>query len=392
MHPFLGQPSPEVIETVGRLIAFDTTSRNSNLGLIETLRDQLRDLGFRSALTYDATEGKANLLATLPADDGRLNGGICLSGHVDTVPVDGQEWSSDPYSATLRRGRIYGRGACDMKGFVGTAIAVGVARATRPRSSPLHLALSYDEELGCLGAPGLVADMVARGIRPDGCIVGEPTRMEIVSAHKGATVGRVRVRGLAQHSSSAPSGVNAIEHAAGLIVHLRQIADGFAQDGPFDGCFEVPFTTLQTGVINGGIAVNTVPAACELVFEFRNLPDVDPQDIRRTIDEHIAKKMIPAMRQRSAASDADIDWLAGVPAFEADESQPFTRQARAITGDHVVRKVAYGTEAGIFAQAGIPSLVCGPGDIAQAHVADEFVSVEQLARCEGFLTRLIDAF
>jgi len=385
------EPSPEVIETIGRLIAFDTTSRNSNLALIETLRDQLEGLGFRSALTYDADASKANLLATLPSDDGRLTGGICFSGHVDTVPVDGQNWTSDPFSATLSKQRLYGRGACDMKGFVGTAIAVAAARATRPRAAPVHLALSYDEELGCLGAPGLVADMMARGIRPAGCIVGEPTGMGIICAHKGAAVGRVRVDGAALHSSCAPMGVNAIEHAAELIVYLRKIAEGFAENGPFDESFEIPVTTLQTGVINGGIAVNTVPAACEFVFEFRNLPGVAPEGIRRMIEDHVDLTMVPAMRARVVNCGAHIDWLASVPAFEADETARFTRLARAVSGDRAVRKVAYGTEAGIFAQAGIPTLVCGPGEIAQAHIADEFVSVAQLARCERFLNGLIDA-
>ncbi|MBO6757683.1 MAG: acetylornithine deacetylase [Roseibium sp.] len=385
------EPSAHVVKTITDLISADTTSRNSNLGLIEAIRDMLKPLGFVSSLTYDTTRMKANLLATLPADNGQQTGGICFSGHVDTVPVDGQDWSSDPFSATIRNGNLYGRGACDMKGFVGTAISVAAARAGSRRASPVHLALSYDEELGCLGVPALVEDMVARDIRPDGCIVGEPTMMGIVCAHKGAHVGRIRIEGLACHSSLAPEGVNAIEHAASVIVHLRALADRFAQDGPFDACFDIPFSTLQTGVIKGGIAVNTVPAECEFTFEFRNLPSVSDERIKKVIERHIEEVAAPAVRRRKATCKVDIDWLAAVPAFAANETASFTSLVRALCDDRSERKVAYGTEAGHFAQAGIPTLVCGPGDISQAHAADEFVSLQQVARCETFLNALLDA-
>lgn len=263
------EASAEAVAWISRLIAFDTTSRNSNLGLIEDVRDALGSLGFVCRLTRDGTGGKANLLATLPSDDGGLAGGLCLSGHADAVPVDGQEWSSDPFSAVVREDRLFGRGACDMKGFVGTAIAVAVARRNGPRTAPIHLAISYDEELGCLGAPAMVDDMIAAGIVPAGCVVGEPTMMNVVSAHKGANVGRCRVQGLARHSSLAPTGVNAIEFAARIIVYMQAMAEAFARNGPFSDGFNVPFTTLQTGLVEGGVAVNTVPADCAFTFEFR---------------------------------------------------------------------------------------------------------------------------
>jgi acetylornithine deacetylase len=331
------------------------------------------------------------MLLTLPADDGCMSGGLCLSGHLDTVPVDGQNWSSDPFSASLRDAMLYGRGACDMKGFVGTALAVAMARANRPRRKPLHLALSYDEELGCAGAPSLVADMIARGIVPEGCIVGEPTMMAIVTAHKGANVGRLHVEGLARHSSRAPEGINAIEHAASFVLFLRNLADGFERNGPFDTHFDVPFTTMQTGRIQGGIAVNTVPAECSLDFEFRNLPGVSADLLRQTIIDYVDTQMRPAMRKDAAAGRARVEWPAAAPAFETDETSRFTRLARTVIGDMAIRKVAYGTEAGLFAQAGIPTLVCGPGNIAVAHTADEYVSLEQLARCETVLHALADA-
>ncbi|WP_199235197.1 acetylornithine deacetylase [Azospirillum sp. TSA6c] len=381
-------PSRASLDWIGRLIAFDTTSRNSNLGLVEEVRDRLSGLGFVCRTTHDRSGVKANLLASLPAGDGRLEGGLCLSGHLDTVPVDGQDWSSDPFSAEIRDDRLYGRGACDMKGFVGTAIATTIACANQPRTAPIHLALSYDEEVGCLGAPALVDDIVAQGIAPVACIVGEPTMMQVVSAHKGANLARCHVGGLARHSSLAPEGINAIEYAARLIVHIQSIAGRFATDGPFSEGFNVPFTTLQTGLIKGGIAVNTVPAECEFTFEFRNLPGSPPGAIFREIEEHALTWLLPEMRTRNACGCISLERLATVPAFEADDTSAFARLVREITGDQSLRKVAYGTEAGIFHQAGIPTLVCGPGDIAQAHAADEFVSLAQIRRCERMLAQL----
>lgn len=385
------EPSGEAIGWIKRLIAFDTTSRNSNLALIEVVRDALSPLGFVCRLTHDATGSKANLLATLPSDGGGLSGGLCLSGHVDTVPVDGQDWSSDPFSAVVREGRLFGRGACDMKGFVGTAIAVAIARRDRPRKTPIHLALSYDEELGCLGAPAMMADMTAAGIVPDGCVVGEPTMMSLVSAHKGANVGRCHVQGLARHSSLAPSGINAIEFAARIIVHMQAMADGFARNGPFSEGFDVPFTTLQVGLIEGGIAVNTVPANCSFTFEFRNLPGSSADAIMDQIVDFAGSEILPLMRKRSGgAGNIVFKRLAAAPAFEAPADSAFTQLARIVTNDPIVRKVAYGTEAGIFQEAGIPTIVCGPGDIAQAHTANEYIELSQVARCEAVLHALAD--
>lgn len=384
------EPSGRAIDWIRRLIAFDTTSRNSNLLLIDDVRDALSPLGFVCRTTRDATGSKANLLATLPSDDGALSGGLCLSGHVDAVPVDGQDWSSDPFSAVVRGGRLFGRGACDMKGFVGTAIAVAISRCDRPRRAPLHLALSYDEELGCLGAPAMVEDMIAAGIVPDGCVVGEPTMMAVVDAHKGANVGRCRVEGLARHSSLAPSGINAIEYAARIIVYMQAMADGFARTDPFSDGFDVPFTTLQTGLIEGGIAVNTVPAACSFTFEFRNLPGSSADEIMDRIVAYARSEVLPAMRSRAGGGEIVFERLAAAPALEARPDNEFTRLVRAVTNDHAVRRVAYGTEAGIFQEAGIPTIVCGPGDIAQAHTADEYVELSQIARCEAVLHALVD--
>jgi acetylornithine deacetylase len=386
-------PSQLALAWIARLISFDTTSRDSNQALINDVRSDFETLGFRLRETRNADGRKSNLFVSVPAHDGTLTGGLCLSGHVDAVPVDNQAWSSNPFQPEVRDGRLYGRGACDMKGFVGTAIAVAIAVARRSGSlrSPLHLALSFDEEVGCLGAPLMVTDMISAGIVPDGCVVGEPTMMKVVSAHKGANVGRCTVEGLARHSSLAPQGINAIEYASRIITYMQSMADEFARSGPFSDGYDVPFTTLQTGLIQGGIAVNTVPAACSFTFEFRNLPGTSADTIFDRIKDFALSEVLPLMRGRSnGAGNIFFERLAAAPALEDTKDSAFTGLVRAVTGDHAVRKVAYGTEAGIFSQAGIPTVVCGPGDIAQAHTADEYVELSQIARCEAVLQELVD--
>ena len=227
----------------------DTTSRVPNLGLIETVRDALAAKGIASTITHDPREGWANLFATVPAHDGSTNGGIVLSGHTDVVPVDGQQWDSNPFAPEIRDGRLYGRGTCDMKGFIGAALALLPEMQAAKLAKPIHFALSYDEEIGCAGAPLMIADLVKRGVQPSGCIVGEPTSMRPIIAHKGINAYRCCVRGHAAHSSLTPKGLNAIEYAARLICHIRDIAERFRAEGPFDELYDVPFTTAQTSTI-----------------------------------------------------------------------------------------------------------------------------------------------
>jgi acetylornithine deacetylase len=384
-------PSAGAIDWITRLVRIDTTSRNSNLGLIETVRDHLAAAGLAPVLSYDATGKKANLFATVPAASGATQGGVVLSGHTDVVPVDGQDWNSDPFAPALRDGRLYGRGTCDMKGFIGTAVATLPKMLAARLKRPLHFALSYDEEVGCLGAPVLLTDLAKRGIRPEGCVVGEPTGMRVVVANKGINFYRCRVHGHAAHSSLTPKGVNAIEYAARLICHIREVADALRTQGPFDHAFDVPFTTAQTGTIAGGVAFNTVPAHCEFEFEFRNLPGVDSAEIFRRIEDYARTQLIPEMRKIRAEAEIVFERVATSPAFDAGEGAELTRLVRALTGDRDQRKVAYATEAGIFQNAGIASVVCGPGDIDQAHKPDEFVALDQIARCETFLGQLIQS-
>ncbi|WP_414451720.1 acetylornithine deacetylase [Burkholderia sp. 22PA0099] len=381
--------SPASLDWINRLVAMDTTSRVPNLGLIETVRDALAERGIRSELTYDKREGWANLFATIPAHDGATDGGVVLSGHTDVVPVDGQNWDSDPFAPQIRDGRLYGRGTCDMKGFIGAALALVPEMQSARLVKPIHFALSYDEEIGCAGAPLLLADLKERGLHPSGCIVGEPTSMRPIIAHKGINTYRCCVRGHAAHSSLTPKGLNAIEYAARLICHIRDIADEFRANGPFDELYDVPFTTAQTSLIEGGNAINTVPAECRFSFEFRNLPTLDPDAIFAKIDTYARDTLLPKMRREHPDAAIEISQIAAAPGLDADEQAAITQLVRALTADRSQRKVAYGTEAGLFANAGIPSIVCGPGNIEQAHKPNEYVELAQLDACDQFLRKFI---
>ncbi|HEY1723373.1 MAG TPA: acetylornithine deacetylase [Magnetospirillaceae bacterium] len=381
----------ETIEWIERLVRIDTTSRKSNLGLIETVRDHLAGAGFASTLTYDAPRGKANLFATVPDANGGTQGGVALSGHTDVVPVDGQKWSTDPFAPVIQDGKMYGRGTCDMKGFIGTAIALLPRMKGAKLKKPIHFALSYDEELGCIGAPVMLDDLKARGIHPDGCVVGEPTSMRVVVANKGIHCYKCKVHGHAAHSSLTPAGINAIEYAARLIVHIREIVDELRAKGPYDQAFDVPFTTGQTGLIKGGVAANVIPALCEFEFEFRNLPGVDGTALFNRVEAFAREKLVPQMKKERSEGDIVFEKVAISPALEAHEEAEMTKLVRALTRDTATKKVAYATEAGIFQNAGISAVLCGPGDIEQAHKPNEFVALDQIARCEDFLTKLIDS-
>jgi acetylornithine deacetylase len=374
------------LDWIGRLIAIDTTSRNSNLGLIEEAESWLRRLGLVCIRTHDDDGAKANLFATLPDREGGLDGGVVLSGHTDVVPVDGQAWTSDPFAPELRDGRLYGRGACDMKGFIGTALALAPAFADMRLRRPIHFALSYDEELGCLGAPRMIAEMRSRGLRPEGCIVGEPTGMKPVVAHKGLRSFRCRVHGRATHSSRTPDGVNAIEYAARLIVRYRELIDAARSASVTDAAFDVPFTTGSVGLVRGGIAENIVPESCEFLFECRPIPGFDMAALEQALRDHIDLVVLPAMQAEHPDCRVELERLVTVPALSERDEAALLTLARGLTGDVDRRKVAYATEAGQFQQAGIDTIVCGPGDIAQAHRPDEYVAVDQVAACGRFLT------
>lgn len=383
--PVALRPSQGTIDCLKTLIGFDTTSRNSNLELIEWAAARLRGAGATLRYDYNADRSKANLFATF----GEGPGGIVLSGHTDVVPVDGQAWHSDPFVAEERDGRLYGRGACDMKAFIGVVLAQVEAFGRTALREPLHVALSYDEEVGCLGVPGLLADMAQAGIRPSGCIVGEPTEMQLIGAHKGGRIYRCHVRGCAAHSSLTPRGVNAIEYASRLIAHIQDLADAEASNGERDDGYDVPFSTLSTNTIVGGSGRNIIPADCEFYFEYRHLPGVSPERFIDAIERYASETVLPKMRAKNAQAAITFEQVGSIPALDAHETDAIHRLAVALLGEARAGKVAYGTEASFFQAAGVPSVVCGPGSIEQAHKADEYVSLEQLARCERFVTGLL---
>ena len=379
------RPSGEALAMIERLVAFPTVSRDSNLGLIEWTRDYLLGLGVTSRLIYDASGKKANLFATL---GGGSKPGLILSGHTDVVPVDGQAWDTDPFKVVYRDGMMFARGSADMKGFIGTALSLVPKFLAADMDAPIHLALSYDEEVGCLGVRGLIADLAATGLHTAGCIVGEPTLMQPIIAHKGMHRFRCCVRGREAHSSYTTQGVNAIEYAAQIIVYIRQMANRLAQLEKRDYSFTVPFTTLQTGTIRGGIASNIVPKDCEFQFEARTMPGVSAERLYQEIQD-FAATLLPEMKRVEPLAAIDFEFLSSAPGLNMEESDAIVQLAAALSRNVANGAVSYGTEAGLFQQAGIPTVVCGPGNIEQAHRPNEFVALSQLAQCEAFLTRLI---
>lgn len=374
-------------DILARLIAFDTVSRNSNLALIKYIQDYLAGLGVEAELFFDEAGGKANLFATLGPRD---RGGVCLSGHTDVVPVDGQNWSVPPFELTENDGRLYGRGTADMKGYIACVLAAVPAFLAQPLRVPLHLAFSYDEEVGCLGVRSLLADLERREHKPIACIIGEPTELKPVLGHKGKLAMRCQVHGAACHSAYAPQGVNAIEYAAKLINRLGEIGSRLAAPERHDPRFDPPYSTVQTGVIGGGRALNIVPAECQFDFEVRALPSDDPQQVAEQLRDYAETELLPKMRAVKAEADIRFSELSAYPALATDPQSEVAQLLARLSGSDEFSTVAFGTEGGLFDQAGIPTVVCGPGSMDQGHKPDEFVSVEQLAACDGMLGRLVE--
>jgi acetylornithine deacetylase len=368
------------------LVAFDTTSRESNLALIDFVRDYLDRWRVKSELVFDEARRKANLFATIGPTD---QGGVMLSGHSDVVPVDGQDWASDPFTLSPRGDKLYARGSADMKSFIAVMLAKVPDFVTRSLAVPIHLALTYDEEVGCLGVRSLVAALAPRAVKPRLCIIGEPTMMQPVIAHKGSRRLRCHIHGHEAHSSLTHKGVNAIETAAAVITHISSIARGKRNSGPFDPAFDPPYTTLQTGVIAGGTAVNIVPRECRFDFEMRHLPADDPNVI---VDEvkRFAASLLPAMHAVSAGAGIAFEETNMVQALAAKPDDEVVQLALALSGANATGKVSFATEGGFFQQAGIPTVICGPGSIEQAHKADEFIALDQVKLCEDFIDRLIE--
>jgi acetylornithine deacetylase len=382
----MSAPRTSTAAMLGELIAIDTTSVNSNLPFVDHVADYLRGHGVEVTRVHNEAGDKANLFATIgPPGDG----GIALSGHSDVVPVAGQDWSSDPFRALEKDGRIYGRGACDMKGFIAAALAlVPEMIAAEPRT-PLHLVFSYDEELGCIGV-GTLIDQIAKSLpKPALAIIGEPTGMQLVNANKGIYAFETELTGLEAHSSATHIGVSAIFHGAELVGFIGALADEMATRGPFAHDFNPPYTSFNVGVIEGGTAVNIIPKSCRLSYEFRPVPGADPEAIKARIAAFVEGDLLPRMRKRFPDAAVVTTQGAAAPPLVPTDPSPAEALVRKLTGANRGGTVAFATEAGHFQATGISAVIIGPGSIDQAHKPDEYVALDQLAQCEDFLRKVI---
>ncbi|KWS25746.1 acetylornithine deacetylase [Pseudomonas syringae] len=379
--------SPRALEILKRLIAFDTVSSEPNMALIEYVRELLASKGIESLIVKDETGKKANLFASTGP---REVPGVLLSGHTDVVPAAGQAWTMPPFQATLRDGRIYGRGTCDMKGFIALAIDAMLDAADMPLMRPLQLALSHDEEIGCVGVRRLLDVLHLAPVRPFLCVVGEPTLMQFAVGHKGKASYRTFCRGQEAHSSLAPRAVNAIHLASDFIAELRKSQKQIEQQGARDEGYDIPYSTVHIGRIDGGKALNIVPNLCTLEFEYRNLPGDNPDALLEQLRER-AEVLVREARQLSGVADIEIEVMNEYPALETHPSVEAVRLLHAFAEpgtQHI--KVSYGTEGGLFAgRLNVPVVVCGPGSIEQAHKPDEFIDESQMNAGERFLQSLL---
>jgi acetylornithine deacetylase len=377
----------QTLEYLDTLIAFPTVSRDSNLALIEYIRHELDDLDVESTVVPSEDGRKANLFATIGPEDVP---GIVLSGHTDVVPVEGQNWTSDPFALTSRDGRLYGRGSADMKGFIASCLAMAHQAVKYDLTMPIHFAFSYDEEVGCIGVRRLIAMLKDMKPRPRFCLVGEPTLMQVATAHKGKTSARVTAHGLEAHSSLEPLGVNAIHMALDLIAEIRAIQADIALNGAKDGDYDVAYTTLHVGKIAGGDVINIVPNRCSFDFEIRYLPEEDPEPLMALIRDK-AEAIAEAVRGRHPGAVIEFAPLVSYPALDTPPDSEAVNFVRSLTGANSTGKITFGTEGGLYQrELGIPAVVCGPGSIAVAHKPDEYVGEDQLKACDDMLARLVD--
>ncbi len=380
--------SPETLALIERLVAFDTTSAKSNLALIDFAEDYLTRHGARCRRTTNADGSKANLFASLGPETA---GGVVLSGHSDVVPVDGQPWDSDPFSVVQRDGRLYGRGTADMKSFLATALALVPEFQARPLARPLHIAMSYDEEVGCTGVGGMIRDITENLPRPDMVIVGEPTQMRIINGHKGCYIFETRIRGRAAHSSQPHHGGNAIVAAGRLIAFLADLAAQKRREAPADSPFDPPYTTFNPGQVEGGKALNIVAQDCRLAWEFRPLPGENVDAIIAAFEAHAQNEVLPALAEFAPEASIATERLATVLPLTPENDGAAESLVRHLSGSNAAAGVvSFGTEGGLFQAAGISAVVFGPGSIDQAHKPNEFITLDQVAACEEFLLKLRD--
>ena len=374
-------------EMLAELVAFDTVSAKSNLALIGFVADYLNLHGVDSTLIHNDEKTKADLFATI----GPLEaGGIALSGHTDVVPVTGQDWSDDPFELVRRDGKMFGRGTADMKGFIAAVLAAVPHFVSARLRRPIHIVLSYDEEVGCLGIRPLLAKIGRVLPKPAIAIVGEPTDMKTVTAHKGIYGFETIVRGVAAHSSAPDLGANAIAYGAAAVVHINEMAERWRHEGQRDDRFDPPYTSVNTGLMDGGNALNIIPAHCAIRWEFRPVPAADPDALCREIEQYIDKELLPRFRAEHSATDITTRRLSAVPGMDTPDDAPAVQLVSRLTGANRTYAVSYAAEAGLFQRADISTVICGPGSIVQAHQPDEWLADSQLALCAAFLGRLAD--
>ena len=377
-----------VIDILKSLVGFDTTSFKSNLDLIAFIKNYLNIHKIKSTLVYDSSGKKANLYATIGSSS---EGGIMLSGHTDIVPITDQAWTYDPFHLTQKDNKLYGRGTADMKGFLALILSRVPKMISTNLSKPIHLAFSYDEEVGCVGVHQLLDLINSNSIKPVFCIVGEPTSMEVVTGHKGKCSYQVDVKGLACHSGQAPFGVNAVDYAAKLISYIAEIAKEKSIKGPFDYDYEVPYSTLHTGVISGGTILNIVPDSCQFEFEIRHLIEDNPKELINKIKLYAKEHLVPDMHKVSSKTDIHFKEKVTYPSLLIDANSEPVRYVKKLLNNKQHKKVIFGTEGGLFqVKLNLPTVVCGPGSIDQAHKANEYISIDQLEKGGKFLDDLIN--
>ena len=377
---------PETVDLLGDLVAFPTVSADPNLDLIHFVGERLDRLGARVRITHDAGRRKANIFATFGPD---ADGGIVLSGHTVVVPVEGQDWQSDPFALTELDGRLYGRGTCDMKGFIAATLTLAPSFAALELKRPLHFAFTYDEEVGCLGAQIMLADLAAAGIRPSRCIVGEPTQMRIIDGHKGCCEYTTTFTGTEGHASRIDLGVNAIHYAARYIDHLTSIGEELVRRAPAGSEFSPPWSTVQVGRIIGGVSRNTIAGKCVVEWELRPVNGDDFRYARQALEDLVEHHLLPEMRRNSGAADIVTETIGEVGGLVPMSVNEAEQLVRALTGDmSPAQLVSFGTEAGLFQEHGVATVICGPGSIEQAHKPNEFIELSQLDACLIMIERL----
>ena len=375
-------------DLIARLVAFDTTSEKSNLELMNFVRGYLGEYGIECHLTPNETGDKTNLFATIgPAE----RPGVALSGHTDCVPVTGQPWDTDPFAVIEKDGKLFGRGTCDMKGFVAMCLAMVPAFCEKPLSTPIHLAFSYDEEVGCTGVKPMVGRLGKDLPMPLAVLVGEPTMMQVVDAHKGISDFETVITGFESHSSMDLAGGNAIFAGAQIVGELMRLREDYIATGDATGRFTPPYSSIHVGCISGGTASNIVPRRCEIEWEMRALPEHNSADVERALMTFAERELLPKLRSVSPDTSIVTTKLVDAPGLAPDPGSLAEVLAKRLSGHNATQTVSYATEAGLFQVAGAPTVVCGPGDIGQAHRPNEFLALSQVDACLAFLDRLVQA-